>query len=277
MDYARLVQEAIDEHRAVPVDLLGIGDAEGEVAYLNLSRASYERTVRDLDGLFPAGREGRRMLELGAFLGPVSVALKKLGYGVDALDIPEFHSNPRLQALYARHGIAFAGCNLRLSPLPYATGTFDAVALCEVMEHWNFNPLPALAEINRVLKPGGCVYLAMPNQASVANRARLLFGRSVHNPVSDFFKQLGRQHNMIVGLHWREYTLAETVELLGGMGFEIARKYYYIEPVRADAGALRRLARAIVFSFPSLRPSQVVVGRKLTQPAHDFWRTQANA
>lgn len=275
MDYARLVQEAIDEHRASPIDLLGIGDAAGEISYLDVSRPSYVRTVRDVDGLFGESRTDRRVLEIGAFLGPVSVSLRRLGYRVDALDIPEFHASERLGALYARHGIPFAGLNLRQAPLPYEPASFDAVIFCEVMEHWNFNPLPVLQEVNRVLKPGGYVYIGMPNQAGIANRLRLLLGRSVHNPVGDFFKQLDRNDNMIVGLHWREYTQDEAVELVERMGFETAAAYYFIEEVRADASLLRKVLRSLVFSYPPFRPSQVVIGRKLSQPAHDFRQTDA--
>jgi SAM-dependent methyltransferase len=275
MDYARLVQEAIEEHRASPVDLLGIGDAAGETAYLNLARDSYIRTVQDVDGLFLAGRDGRRILEIGAFLGPVSVALRKLGYSVCALDIPEFHASERLRALYARHAIPFAGLNLRQAALPYEAESFDAVVFCEVMEHWNFNPLPVLQEVNRVLKTGGYIYIGMPNQAGIANRVKLLLGRSVHNPVDDFFKQLDRASNMIVGLHWREYTQEEALQLIGRMGFEAARAYYYIEPVREDASLLRRLLRSLVFAYPPFRPSQVVIGRKIAAAAHHFRQTDA--
>ena len=275
MDYARLVQDAIDEHRASPVDLLGIGDAAGENAYLNLARESYVRTVRDVDSLFRPGGEGRNILEIGSFLGPVSVALRKIGYGVSALDIPEFQASERLRALYARHDIPFAGLNLRLAPLPYAPASFDAVIFCEVMEHWNFNPLPVLQEVNRVLKTGGYVYIGMPNQAGIANRMKLLLGSSIHNPVGDFFKQLDRRSNMIVGLHWREYTQAEALQLLQRMGFEAAAAYFYIEPVRRDAGLLRKLLRKLVFSYPPFRPSQVAIGRKVAAAAHDFRQTDA--
>jgi SAM-dependent methyltransferase len=275
VDYARLVQEAIDEHRASPVDLLNTGVGDGENEYLSISRPSYVRTVRDVDDLFREGRSARRILEIGSFLGPVSVSLRKLGYAVDALDIPEFHANERLRALYARHGIPFAGANLRQVALPYAPGLFDAVIFCEVMEHWNFNPLPVLQEVNRVLKPGGCVYIGMPNQAGIANRLKLLLGHSIHNPVGDFFRQLDRSDTMIVGLHWREYTQQEAVQLIERMGFETIAAYFYIEPVRPDASLLRKLARMIVFSYPPFRPSQVVIGRKLSQTAHDFRQMDA--
>ncbi len=276
MDYGRLVQQAIDELQRSPIDLLGIGDAEGEGRYLQVSRASYVRTVRDVDGLLGEPRAPRRILEIGSFLGPVSVSFRQLGYGVDALDIPEFHRNERLAAHYARHGIPFAGLNLRLAPLPYAAASFDAVIFCEVMEHWNFNPLPVLAEVNRVLRPGGHVYIGMPNQAGLVNRLKLLLGRSIHNPVDDFFRQLDRRDNMVVGLHWREYTMDEAVDLLRRTGFDLALQYYFIEPA-PDAGPLRRLARAVAFSYAPFRPSLVVAGRKTAEPPHDFWRTEANA
>ena len=51
----------------------------------------------------------------------------------------------------------------------------------------NFNPLPVLLEINRVLKDDGIIYVGLLNQASLRNRLLLLFGRSIHNSISEFF------------------------------------------------------------------------------------------
>ena len=71
--------------------------------------------------------------------------------------------------------------------LPYRSNSMDAVVMCEVLEHLNFNPLPVLLEINRVLKDNGIIYIGMPNQASLGNCLLLLFGKSIHNSISDFF------------------------------------------------------------------------------------------
>jgi SAM-dependent methyltransferase len=199
--------------------------------------------------------------------------LQRLGYKVSALDIPEFQKSASLGAVYEENGIDFAGVNLRHYKLPYESGSFDAVILCEVIEHLNFNPLPILMEINRVLKPGGYIYIGMPNQSSYANRRKLLFGHSVHNPIDDFFAQLDRKTNMIVGLHWREYTVPETVSMIEKMGFETCRKYYYgktFEGRNFIAVGLKRL-------LPFLLPSQVVIGRKVSVPNYDFWLTEANS
>lgn len=45
--------------------------------------------------------------------------------------------------------------------LPFSTGTFDTVLLLEVLEHVS-NPERVLAEISRVLKPGGAILISVP-------------------------------------------------------------------------------------------------------------------
>jgi SAM-dependent methyltransferase len=276
MDYDKTVQSVIEEYQRSPIDMLATGDTAGEYKYVSSLKASYVRTVRDVDSLFDTNKSNRSILEIGSFLGAVSISLKKLGYDVRASDIPEFHQSGSLRALYERSGIPFDGVNLRHRKLPYESGSLDAVIICEVMEHLNFNPLPVLLEINRVLKTGGYVYIGMPNQSSIHSRLRLLSGRSIHNPIDDFFKQLDRTDNKIVGLHWREYTLAETVEMIERMGFAAVQKYYFSDETQRPASlkdALRRLA----YSYPPFRPYQVVIGRKTENPSYDFWITEANS
>jgi len=277
MDYRKIVQDVIVEHKAAPVDMLGIGDGTGEYNYLNALRASYVRTLRDIDRLYAGDRSSRRILEIGSFLGAVSISLKKLGYDVSAVDIPEFHASDRLRALYARHAIAYHGLNLKSSKLPFEPESQDVVIACEVMEHLNFNPLPALQEISRVLKKDGHFYVAMPNQSNIVNRVKLLLGKSIHNPIDDYFKQLDRNDNMIVGLHWREYTLPETVELLERMGFTPVRKYYFTDTAYPPPNIFKSALKGLACLFPPFRPSQVVIGRKVATPAHDFWLTDANS
>ena len=65
--------------------------------------------------------------------------------------------------------------NLNNIPYPFEHNYFDAVALLAVLEHL-FNPEVVVAEIYRLLKPGGQFVLALPNIASLSNRARLLMG-----------------------------------------------------------------------------------------------------
>lgn len=250
-----------------PVDLLSIGDGAGESAYLEHSRCSYLRTVRDILALAQAldvPRNAIRILEIGAYLGAVSCTLARLGFAVTALDIPEFMDNERVQARYGRYGVATATANLRDYSLPAASSGFTMVIMCETLEHLNFNPLPVLAEVNRVLAAAGYLYLSLPNQASLVNRVKLLCGRSIHNPIGDFAAQLGRESNMIVGIHWREYTAAELQELMVGAGFTILSHAFFTTHKASLA------ARLMYLLFPRMRVNQTIVARKTAKASAGF-------
>lgn len=277
MNYNKIVKDTIEEHKDSPVDMLETGDTTGEYTYLNSHKDSYIRTVHDVDKLFKEDRANRHILEIGSFLGPVSISLKKLGYNVSALDIPEFYKSSSLRALYEKYEIPFSGVNLRHYKLPYETNSLDMVIVCETIEHLNFNPLPVLKEINRVLKNDGYIYIGMPNQSNIHNRIRLLLGKSIHNPIEDFFRQLDRNDNMIVGLHWKEYTLIETMQMIEKMGFDTIVKYYFRESEHTRTSLLKRTLKEIVYSYPPFRPYQVVIGRKVEEPIYDFWLTEANS
>lgn len=250
----------LGELRAQPVDILGLGDGAGECSYLAALRDSYLRTIRDVIGLARPARERSLVVEIGSFLGPVAITLRRLGYRVEATEFPAFHRSAALQSLYARNDVPFFAVDLKDAVLPFADGSVDLIVVCETLEHLNFNPLPCLAEISRVLAPGGHVYIGMPNQASLWNRLRLLTGRSVHDPISAFFDHLDARRNYSVGLHWREYTLAETTELVERMGFETVRSYFY-QPGRA-IHSLRDLGVVLATLYPPFKRSLVVTARK---------------
>ena len=255
-----ILDQVINDYEKNPVDLLGIGDGNGEYKYLVNARHSYKRTVEDVIGLFPEQQSGDveviKILEIGAFLGVVSLTLARLEAKVTALDIPEFVSNERLQQRYRQSGVESVAVNLKDYSLPFDSGTFDLVIMCETLEHLNFNPLPVMAEINRILRVDGHLYLALPNLASLPNRFNLLCGRSIHNPLEDFVAQLSNQNNMIVGLHWREYVRDELLEMVTLSGFKCVRHTYEL-PVVAS-----RLAFLLYRLFPTLRPAQNLLAQK---------------
>jgi SAM-dependent methyltransferase len=60
------------------------------------------------------------------------------------------------------------GQNLETHPLPLPDESVDLVMLLEVLEHFEIDPLHALAEINRVLKPGGILFLYHPQPGILA-------------------------------------------------------------------------------------------------------------
>jgi SAM-dependent methyltransferase len=238
-------------------------------------RQQYVRTIKELVQMLAARNipqnKSLRVLEIGSFLGVVCIALRKLGFDVTAQDIPEFQRNERMLAVYRRHGIKATAVNLNRYSFPYDSTSFDLIVMCEVLEHLNFNPLPVVKEINRVLTPGGLLYLTVPNQLCANNRLKSLRGRSIQASVKEFFDQLNPNMNMIVGLHWREYSKADIYALLSPMGFRIESHYFY-----QDSKLHRYLRLKLSFKdllgevFPSMRPIHVVLAQKIAEDQHAF-------
>lgn len=275
-----LVDEIVKDINAAPVDLLCSGAGPGERRYLEMLGPHYVRTLKELEGIISArslpNPSEVRVLEIGSFLGVLCFALRKVGFQVTAQDIPEFQNNPRLQERYRRAGIECVAANLKRRQFAYPDAHFDLVIMCETLEHLNFNPLPVIKEINRVMKPGGLLYLTVPNQLSAGNRLKLLRGQTIQASVEQFYQQLDLRLNMIVGLHWREYSKADLFALLEPMGFAIRRHYFYQEDKRYRYKRLKFSFKDVLGEFfPSLRPINVVLAEKVAEDKHEFGETDA--
>ena len=125
-----------------------------------------------------------RLLEIGSVPGHLTVLLKRLGYDMDAVDLDP----SRMQALYVKHDIRVRPLDIETQALPFEEAAFDGVLATELLEHLRLNPLFALAEMRRVLRPGGVILLSVPNITPV-HRLRFLFGRDYQgDPVEEFRK-----------------------------------------------------------------------------------------
>jgi 2-polyprenyl-3-methyl-5-hydroxy-6-metoxy-1,4-benzoquinol methylase len=277
----KIVDKVYEIYKKKSIDLLNNSDYQGEYDYLIYNKNSYLRTIADILELFPNSNDRNEIniLEIGSFLGVVAVSLANFGFNVYVFDIPEFQDNDNLKKLYGRHNILSSSGNLRdlsKDSFPYSDDFFDCVIICETLEHLNFNPLWTLYELNRIIINKGIIYISVPNQASLRNRIRLLMGQSVHNTIEAFYQQLNPKDNMIVGLHWREYTLREVKELLSGMGFEVIRSYLWSR-YSTDYHDVKQLLKYIITCIPSFKDTIIAIGQKDHRPQYHFWRTEASS
>jgi SAM-dependent methyltransferase len=116
--------------------------------------------------LFLRYSEGRRgtLLDAGCGGGRAMSLLADAGYQVTGIDI----SLGALGKARARSLQAIVVAGVVDSALPFADCSFDAVLSCEVIEHLLDVP-GFLSELNRVLRPGGSMFLSTPYHGLMKN------------------------------------------------------------------------------------------------------------
>jgi len=254
MSVDSIVERIIEQRKSSPVGLYGNSGRQKEFLYEDSLKPSWVRTIQDLTFLVP---KGGTVLEIGSYFGIVSISLSQLGFIVVAFDRPEIQINGGIRKSYEDNQIQINSGDLKdipSVPLPFKNDLFDCVVMCEVLEHLNFNPVPVLQDIRRVIKPGGMLYLTVPNQTRLRNRWDFLCGRSIRNPVEHFINEPEADH------HWREYTLIEIDQLLAICDFSIIKNYYWSENKLTINRKL--LIKLLKRSIPSFRDNITAIAIK---------------
>ncbi len=125
-----------------------------------------DNNLRDVRAALGGQFVGKRLLDLGSGMGGLAVAmmleLGPLGLQIDGLDYnPDYCRIARLRA--RRYGLTLPIIVAAGEHLPYGDAEFDAVVCMDVLEHVADAPA-VLAEIFRVLKPGGVTLTTVPNR-----------------------------------------------------------------------------------------------------------------
>ncbi len=170
--------------------------------------------------MIPDSFRDKDMLELGSSPYFLSLCLHRLCtgalrhgnyFGPDAK-----HGADRLVHQRTGEEIVFEyeAFNIETDTFPYADESFDVVLFSELIEHLGVNPVRSLAEIHRVLRPGGIAVVTTPNAFSLERFSTFLRGGSQmvdrYSPLFGY----GARHN-------REYNPHELRELIEGTGFAV--------------------------------------------------------
>jgi SAM-dependent methyltransferase len=116
------------------------------------------RLIERYGGALP----GRRILDLGSGMGGTSVALALAGAAPLAFEYNRAYCDIiRLRA--GRYGLGLPVINGAGERLPFADASFDLAIAWDVVEHVQ-DPALLLAELARVLRPGGRVLLTVINR-----------------------------------------------------------------------------------------------------------------
>lgn len=186
-------------------DLLGEyedrGDPEQLIAFYERVTtperlAEYDRILDDLAALLP---ERGRLLDFGCGPGYFFERAQRHGWNAHGVEVGAWAA---LAA--ARRGLRNFHAGL-LANQPFRDGEFDVVTVQQVLEHLPA-PRTTLAEIGRVLRPGGVLYANVPNYRTLS----ILLGRD------DF------ELNYPMA-HVNYFTPATLARLLTACGFDVLR------------------------------------------------------
>ena len=113
------------------------------------------------------GRRGR-LLDIGAGRGEVLLAARQDGWAVVGIE-PSTN--------FAEHAERHAGVEILRCPVEqcrFPDASFDVVMLSAVLEHL-YNPAETVREIARILRPGGAVFIDVPNERGLYFRVGNLY------------------------------------------------------------------------------------------------------
>ncbi|MBN8481202.1 MAG: class I SAM-dependent methyltransferase [Xanthomonadales bacterium] len=186
--------------------------------------ADCERFLHTLS-LIPEGAGGK-LIEIGANPYFTTLLVRRFRPGLSLSLVNYFGAGvtfgqqqvtfPGFDGVEETFELPFHNVNIEESKLPFADGEFDCMLFCEVLEHLTNDPVAALLELKRVIKPDGLLVLTTPNAARLETVVALLDGRNIYDQYSGYGPY---------GRHNREYTRHELHALLTHCGFDVEVSY----------------------------------------------------
>lgn len=131
--------------------------------------------------------EAPKVLDLGCYIGTELFMLPKVKekaqyYGLDISEgVIEY-----AKALAEKRGeknMTFKSHDAN-KPIPFEDNFFDVIISLELLEHVE-DPIEVLKEIKRVLKPGGCLIMSTPNDATFMNNFYKLLPKSFESTLKN--------------------------------------------------------------------------------------------
>lgn len=172
---------------------------------LHSGRAIAERVDRELR------LSGKRVLDFGCGRGDLLTYLFARGIPAQGLEFSE-ESARTTASRFSGHPL-FRGCAASPDELP--DGSFDVVLLVEVIEHLLDEQIePTLAEVHRLLAPGGSVVVTCPNDENLSLESTrcpdcgAVYHRWQHMrsltpaSISAIFERAGFRTKIATGVYW---------------------------------------------------------------------------
>lgn len=211
--------------------------------YLDASVVRYHLAYQAL-----ASGGARTVCDVGGFWGAFPLTLRALGYEVTMTEARDYYSQ-RFDALFA----FLRGAGIEILDLdPFVPDAaierrFDFVSVMAVVEHFPHSLRDFMANVTRMMAPGGQLYIEVPNIAFWPKRMSLLRGETPLVPVGEIYDS----RVPFIG-HHHEFTAGELRTLGSRAGLVPIREHFYNYSPHVRLGlrtALRHPLWSIAFTL----------------------------
>jgi len=156
----------------------------------------------------------------GIFVNRLVLERRLLGENINAVGIDLYAENLDKARKINKHAI-FVQADV--TQMPFENNSFDLCLFAEVMEHLP-NPHKGLAEIQRVLKPGGYLIITTPSKKSIYENKEFVYLRRFLSGIRRIIK--GGSFRQPYEPHISLQSRYELKRLLRSKDFEILEEYY---------------------------------------------------
>ena len=232
-------------------------------------------TVEKLTRLFPL--ENARVLELGSGLGSVLLEMRRRKLDAVGLE-PSEEWCGIIRRRLERDGLA-GNCVVQGigEHLPFADSSVDLVVSLQVLEHVQ-EPERVLREIDRVLRPGGILYLSAPNYFSFSeDHYRVLwFPGLTHRTGSWYLRLRGRDPDFYLhhvnNLTW--FQVQRAAKELGWINLKWQRR---VEKARDQRSLSGRISKAWLELAPGISKRLYLASKSLKTDMNLHFRKPGGA
>ncbi len=206
---------------------------------------------------------GSIILDFGS--GPCDKAaiIQALGYKVSACDDlnDDWHlegdNRAKILKFADESGVDFSlieGDSLNFKP-----ESFDAIMLCDVLEHLHNSPKQLLESLLIFLKPRGKLIITVPNAVNIRKRICVIAGKTNLPDYHDFFFSQPPWRG-----HVREYVKDDLKKLAEYLSIEVLQLKGCDHMITKVPARIRFIYRAITNIFDSLKDTLLLVAIKKT-------------
>lgn len=151
-----------------------------ECEYFENHHNRYKQTLKIITENYCDGT----VLEIGSMPCHLTYCLSQLTDRVVGVDLSASRSIPLIQS--AKLNILTT--NVEETTLPFSDDSFSFALLSEVIEHLRIDPIHALQEIRRVIKPNGNLLITTPNLYALSRVYQYIRGQGFEEPYEEYKK-----------------------------------------------------------------------------------------